>query len=267
MLNSLQRAVQHFYSRVGRSIMESAPLPAYAEPVQSATCSVCGVEHVHGYFDSRPNAQVFRCDACWSFFHPSPVAFPEGGRDRSFAGVVKNAWVVDSDGVLWCPIGGKNSKDAAYRLAASKVGIQFVQEDKPMQWLYERLFDGRFGPVLLWASFGMNKLKSIQSMALSTSDTLVSSDGGQQIYYNMSVLRPIASAIRALDDDAFWSDTMQHWLRRGMETEPEARAEQRQALLSLGMPQTITSLSFTDRELVSRVTQRGKPERKKSKEK
>jgi hypothetical protein len=205
----LQEAVWFFYERLGHRF----PAPDWGEQREDV-CAICGTEG-QGYDDERPNHRIFRCLACTSFYAPAPDHFLTTGKDRSFAGIVKNPWVLDANGRFRSPIGKASRKDDAFVVNARAHGMDFYSAENPFQTLYRGIYDGEFAFPLLFVRLGQNKIESMRMMRLSTSDMLFFWDKSEMRTFDLALVR---EAGRLPLGEKPWSD----WAKRGI---PEDLAE------------------------------------------
>lgn len=254
-MSPLQQATQFFYDQIGHKIIASAPTPSFAI-AQEGECAICG-RHGHGFFDDRKNHQAFRCTQCWSFYWPAPDVFPRTGteKDFSFAGKVKNAWVLDASGTLYSPVGEATNKDEAFRAAAARFGIDFSPQNLPPErWLMRQAFSGRFGFPLLWSSFGQNKVRSIQAMRLAQTPVVIPrAIDGETVWYDGAAIAQASEAIAEMDEEQRKALKSTRWLFDGLPTEVSKRLRVRRVLGEIGIPKAALGMSDDSRGIVSRL--------------
>lgn len=260
-MTPLQEATQFFYEQVGHRIIESAPAPSYAVATEGE-CALCG-RHGAGFFDERGHHAVFRCTACWSFYWPSDRVFPRTGphqRDFSFAGIVKNTWVVDASGMCHSPTGSGTNKNGDFIAAAARYGFDFTGQERPENWLFRKVFSGDLRFPLLWANFGQNKIKSIQALRLSHGpQALVRATGGEVIWYDGSRITQATQAVCAMDDETYARLDATQWLFSGLPESDLDRIRVRRTLRELGMPKRVMDLSSSSLDAVRQLARRERP--------
>lgn len=238
MTTPLQAATQFFYDVLGHSWVDDTN-------ASDGICGLCGREGP-GHFDARPNHRVFRCLPCWSFYWPIPDILPATGKDKSFSGVIKNAWVLDAHGRLYSPVGKANTKSDAFLQAAAAGGLDLHREERPERWLTQKvLLDDTLTFPILWGSFGQNKIKAIQALQCSPSrDYFVRCIEGQTFWHNGKVLLEAAALLQTL------SEAAQNWLRWGL---PDDLVQRHRIRSETGLPRAVLMLSDADRHLLSHL--------------
>jgi len=236
----LQEAVWFFYERLGNLF----PIPDFWRPSEG-TCFLCGIEG-EGYFDQRASHQCHRCPACSSFYAPAPEIFLTKGKDRSFAGVIKNLWVLDAEGRFYSPVGEQTNKGTEFLERAAFYGMDFsAREGGGKKWLTRQIFSGNLAFPLLWGKFGQNKPRAIQSLHLSTEDLVCCCEEGQQLWYDRALIEKACNA--PLDDP-----DLKTWWVRGL---PDGLMERAAFMQRFGgqIPKDVLTMPDEYRRLLKHV--------------
>lgn len=277
-MTELQQATQFLFANLGRRLMEIDPLPDYAQ-AQEGACAICGHQGA-GVYDRRDNARLFRCLGCWSAFHPAPTVFVGKGKDQSFAGTTKTAWVLTPDGmtiyVSEDTLNGTDDRTGKDVQAAARAGIRYSTAKSST--IARDILDGRIKPPFVWGMFGQNKETSIKALRLTTSLSCVAfAEKGETVLHDFgrvaALSGPVQNAIIATREGKEARNGLLRWLYGGDLLSSGAikdRLQTQRTLRAIGLPLLASQVPLSERQVLRRIygeALAAKPEKKSAMEK
>lgn len=252
MSASVQKATQFFFDHFGYLIADGVSgLPAGVEPRAEVACSLCG-RHGVGVRDGRPNqmAHPNKCLPCWSLYQRADGYFAGGGKDMSFAGKVKTAWIVDDRGVtVYVSPQTLEAKASDSRMTP---GLRYVAGALPIR----DILNGDIKPPFLWGLFGQKKEQTIEILELTESlsrITFCDGKNGARLSYDMERLQAGVTSIGPLSGERKKDPGVWQWLRGADIVGTKKRLDAKNDLRRLGLDLSLLRLSLGERDMVRRV--------------
>jgi len=260
-MTELQQATQFLFAHLGRRLMEIDSLPAYAH-AQEGACAICGHQGA-GVYDGRSNARLFRCLGCWSAFHPAPTVFVGKGKDQSFAGTTKTAWVLTQEDmtiyVSEDTLNGTDDRTGKDVQAAARAAIRYSTAKSST--IASDILNGHIKPPFLWGMFGQNKEASIRALRVTTGLSCVAfAEKGEAVLHDFGRVAdlsgPVQNAIIVTREDKESRNGLLRWLYGGDLLTSGAikdRLQTQRMLRAIGLPLFASQVPLSEREVLRRI--------------